>query len=70
MGNLKSRSSSVVPINKKQQSNTVNVIQCSSNKTKCKECGVSGYEFDTISRDGTSITKMYHCRNCSNYWNA
>lgn len=69
MGNTKSRSSSsITPITEKQSKN--NVIEYIHNKTKCKDCGFSGYEFNTISRDGTTFVKMYYCRNCSTSWNA
>lgn len=65
MGNSKSRSSSIAPVIEKQQIKT-NIIE--PNKTKCNDCGYTGYAFNVVSRDGTTFIKMYYCGNCSNSW--
>jgi hypothetical protein len=36
--------------------------------SKCKTCDKKGKEFTVASRDGTTFTKMYYCRTCSNHW--
>jgi hypothetical protein len=37
-------------------------------KDTCPSCGKVGREFNVISRDGTTYTKMCYCRSCQNHW--
>jgi DNA-directed RNA polymerase subunit M/transcription elongation factor TFIIS len=43
-------------------------IKSVSTEPKCKECGFSAKEFNVVSRDGNTNTKMYYCNNCANHW--
>lgn len=50
--------------------NTIEVkpVEPPVDNSKCKTCDKKGKEFTVASRDGTTYTKMYYCRTCSNHW--
>jgi hypothetical protein len=43
-------------------------VETKPDNSKCKSCGKTGKDFSVVSRDGTTFTKMYYCRTCSNHW--
>ena len=73
MGNKGSRSRTIQPeIHTSRNPILTNTIEVKSTEkpdnSKCKTCGKTGKDFAVISRDGTTFTKMYYCRTCSNHW--
>ena len=52
--------------------NTIEVAPAATeqtiDKSKCDTCNKKGQNFNVVSRDGTTFTKMYYCRTCSNIW--
>lgn len=72
MGNSKSRNKSIAPEIKATRnpviSNTIEVVV--KPKEVCPTCKQNGRKFSVVSRDGTTLTKMYYCRSCYNHWKA
>ncbi len=48
--------------------NTIEIKPAEVDNSKCKTCNKTGQEFTVVSRDGTTITKMYYCKSCFNNW--
>lgn len=74
MGNKGSRSKTIHPADIKASRNPIliNTIEVKPvekpDNSKCKNCSKTGKDFTVVSRDGTTITKMYYCRTCSLHW--
>jgi DNA-directed RNA polymerase subunit M/transcription elongation factor TFIIS len=68
MGNSKSRVRKEIPqIKSNKNPVAINTIEVKS-KESCPDCGNKGREFNVVSRDGTTYTKMCYCQSCHNHW--
>ena len=72
MGNKGSCLRTIQPTATVQEILTTNVIEVKpsikSDNSKCNSCCKTGKDFTVVSRDGTTITKMYYCQTCSLHW--